>query len=175
MQKQKQKLIATFLTMAIVCGILPLNIAAATLESVTFTYDEYKIDYTITGGWGDVMVIETKITNTGGEIIENPMLAYSEFAEIDGIWSGATIETTSTGFSYMKNMGWNSDIVPGQSWIISYPVTNFVGFPERAELCQQRVVADLLDYSVSVEVDQDWGHGFNGRVLLQNTNDKPLE
>jgi hypothetical protein len=148
--------------------------------SKTFYGDGHEIEYKITGGWGMApwgvtRVVRVEIHNTGTKDIENWMLAYDDFCgSIEHIWSGAVFAYTDSGLKYIKNHGWNAVIEPGGFAFFEYPLIDPTGAPGSIVMAQERTVR-MSGFYVDVVVDNDWGTGFNGRFLLANETNSPVE
>ena len=142
-------------------------------ESANFVYDDYSVSYNVTNSWGDTDVVNITLTNTGETPIENWMLYFEPNGEITSMWDVQTA-LTSNNVTYFKNAGYNSTIAPNASVTFSYFVDNCESIPESYTLCQKRVEKSE-GYNVEVVVDDSWGDGFNGTIIITNSTNKPIE
>jgi YD repeat-containing protein len=148
--------------------------ASSNANTTSFANRGYTIDYAITNSWGTTQEILVSVRNTGAESIENWILVFDDFGgNITNIWD-AQISTTVSGVEYVRNMGYNSDIAPGAAVTFGYHLANAVSAPTSIHMRQRRLPTDS-GYSVNIEIDQDWGTGFNGRIILENQSFLPIE
>ena len=147
-----------------------------------YEYDDYTVSYEITNSWVENGVnkqtVHIIITNTGSETIENWMVAYNFHGTIEGIWNAAVMKTEFLGLDYVRNMGHNANILPGQSVNFGYTLTGFKGVPNSIVLCQERF-EKTSGFSVELNVNHEWTdngvNGFLGEIVLTNETDKPIE
>ena len=116
------RIIAVLLCLTMLLGtFMPVPVTASPNNSnqIVFEHDGYIISYDVTNSWGNNQNISVTIQNTGNVSIENWMLAFDDFGgDITSIWSAEL--ATSQGNKYIRNMGWNSDILPGSSVSFGY-------------------------------------------------------
>lgn len=142
--------------------------------STTYTYDGYKVDYTVTNEWFGNQNVNVTLTNTSNESILNWALGYDATGEISGIWNGYVYSKSDENY-IIKNSGYNYEIEPYQSVNFGYTLSgNELEVPENFELCSKRV--DKTEgYDVKLNVTGDWGDGFQAELIVTNTSDAPLE
>ncbi|MDE6657230.1 MAG: cellulose-binding domain-containing protein, partial [Oscillospiraceae bacterium] len=163
---------ASMLLTSISPGISAL---AEDTEYYSYLYDDYQVSYEIKNSWGNTENISVTITNIGEETIENWMLAYDDYSgNITDIWDAVVVDTDS-GDSYIRNAGYNANILPNSSITFGYNLYDSESVPEQIIMCQKRVKKSDNDFDVSLNVTSDWGSGFNAEILLKNNMDKPLE
>ena len=169
-----KKTFASALAATLCITSIPLSaINVAADDAKVYTYDDYTVEYSITNSWGNTDAVNVKITNTGNDPIENWMLYFEPNGDITNIWN-AQEATSSGGYTYYKNAGYNSRISTGSYVTFSYFVDDCVGVPEDFLMCQKRAEKSS-GYSVSVSEDQSWGNGFNGTITLTNDSDVAIE
>lgn len=168
---------------ALMCGVFVMNTlgvsaftaSAATGDSRTFVYDDYEVTYNVTNSWGNTDAVTVSITNTGNETIENWMLAYDDFnGEINDIWN-AEIESTKSGFEYVKNSGHNANISPNQTISFSYNLENASGIPDLVVMTQKRLEKATAAYDAHLNIINEWDSIFQGEIVLSNNTDMPIE
>lgn len=142
-------------------------------ESADFVYDDYSVSYNVTDSWGNTEKVSITLTNTSENPIENWMLYFEPNGEVTNMWD---VKTTSTAnnVTYFKNAGYNSTIAPNASVTFNYFVDNCKSIPDSYTLCQKRAEKSE-GYDVDVVVDNSWGEGFNGTIIITNSTDKPIE
>ena len=144
----------------------------------TYVKEDHTIEYVINNSWVEngqhKQTVQITITNTGNKVIANWMLAYHFNGDIDGIWNAAVVKTENLGLDFIRNLGYNAVIRPGQSETFGYILTSVRGAPIDIVMCQERVLK-TDGYAVSLNVLQSWFGGFNGEIVLENTTDKPIE
>lgn len=171
--KKINRIIAGSLSLAIVSSMTSVFPAFAEVtESADFVYDDYSVSYNVTNAWGNTEKVSITLTNTGEKPIENWMLYFDPNGEVTSMWD-VTTASTANNVTYFKNAGYNSTIVPNDSVTFSYFVDNCEAIPESYTLCQKRVEKSE-GYNVEVVVDNSWGEGFNGTIIITNSTDKPI-
>ena len=142
--------------------------------STTYTYDGYKVDYTVTNEWFGNQNVNVTLTNTSSESILNWALGYDATGEISGIWNGYVYSKSNEDY-IIKNSGYNYEIEPYQSVNFGYTLSgDELEAPENFELCSKKV--DKTEgYDVKLNVTGDWGDGFQAELIVTNTSDAPLE
>lgn len=142
--------------------------------SATYTYDGYKVDYTVTNEWFGNQNVNVTLTNTSSESILNWALGYDAGGEISGIWNGYVYSKSDEDY-IIKNAGYNYEIEPYQSVNFGYTLSgNEPEVPENFKLCSKSV--DKTEgYDVKLNVTEDWGDGFQAELIVTNTSDAPLE
>ncbi len=174
----KKKIIASSLAAALLMqsvAALPVS-AESEVVALSYVYDDYEITYDVTNSWGDTEVVSITITNTGEETIENWMLYFDPNGDIQ-YTTNAEQKTTSDGFAYFKNSGYNADINPNASVSFSYAINDCEETPDFFALCQTRA-EKAEGYTLSLQVNQTWGDSneyFNGEIIIQNNTDEPIE
>lgn len=172
--KKVNSAIASLLSLAMSLSMMSTFPAfAEQAESANFVYDDYSVSYNVTNSWGDTDVVNITLTNTGETPIENWMLYFEPNGEITSMWDVQTA-LTSNNVTYFKNASYNSTIAPNASVTFSYFVDNCESIPDSYTLCQKRVEKSE-GYNVEVVVDDSWGDGFNGTIIITNSTDKPIE
>ena len=146
----------------------------AETSSATYTYDGYKVDYTVTNEWFGNQNVNVTLTNTSSESILNWALGYDANGEISGIWNGYVYSKFDEDY-IIKNAGYNYEIEPYQSVNFGYTLSgDELEVPENFELCSKRV--DKTEgYDVKLNVTGDWGDSFQAELIVTNTSDAPLE
>lgn len=146
----------------------------AETSSATYTYDGYKVDYTVTNEWFGNQNVNVTLTNTSSESILNWALGYDANGEISGIWNGYVYSKSDEDY-IIKNAGYNYEIEPYQSVNFGYTLSgDELEAPERFELCSKRV-DKASGYDVKLNVTGEWGESFQAELIVTNTSDAPLE
>ena len=144
----------------------------------TYSKDDYDVKYVISNSWIEdgqhKQTVIVTITNTSNKVIENWMLAYNFNGRIEGIWNASVEKTETLGLDFIRNMGYNATIDPGQSQIFGYTLTSAMGAPVDMVMCQERVLKND-GFNATLNVLQQWQGGFIGEIVLENTTDKPIE
>ncbi len=146
----------------------------AETSSATYTYDGYRVDYTVINEWFGNQNVNVTLTNTSSESILNWALGYDATGEISGIWNGYVYSKSDEDY-IIKNAGYNYEIEPYQSVNFGYTLSgDELEAPEKFELCSKRV--DKTEgYDVNLNVTGDWGDSFQAELIVTNTSDAPLE
>lgn len=169
-----------------ISGILALTMTASIFSAVpasadvevgsskTYYGDGYNVKYDVTSVWGDHSNVNVTLTNTGEEAIRNWALKYDTDGDIENIWNGVVFDSDE-GYSIIKNAGYNYEIAPDGSISFGYTVVSADDLPESIVLSSERRDFDATDYSVTLNVENDWGTGFTGNIAIEAIGDKPIE
>lgn len=174
-QKMRLKrLVSAVLAASMAASVFIAVPVYADTESTTYTYDGYKVDYTVTNEWFGNQNVNVTLTNTSNESILNWALGYDATGEISGIWNGYVYSKSDENY-IIKNSGYNYEIEPYQSVNFGYTLSgDELEAPENFQLCSKRV--DKTEgYDVKLNVTGDWGDGFQAELIVTNTSDAPLE
>ena len=145
-----------------------------TTENV-FESKNYKVTFTLTSNWDAGYNANVKLENTGDSTIQNWYLGFDYNNSITNIWN-AEVSSNEGNKYVIKNVGWNQDIVAGNS--IEFGLSGdhaFKGFPENYELIGTGTEVKEEDYAIQYVVDGDWGTGFYGSISVTNNTDIALE
>lgn len=145
-----------------------------TTENV-FESKNYKVTFTLTSNWDAGYNANVKLENTGDSTIQNWYLGFDYNNSITNIWN-AEVSSNEGNEYVIKNVGWNQDIVAGNS--IEFGLSGdhaFKGFPENYELIGTGTEVKEEDYAIQYVVDGDWGTGFYGSISVTNNTDIALE
>lgn len=124
MKKRFFSAITSVALLANMTAILPASVAfAEDTTSRTYSYDGYDVLYEVSNSWGNTEVVSVTLTNTGSSAIENWMLYFDPNGDIQYV-SDATQKTTESGYSYIKNAGYNAEIAVDSSVSFSYAVND---------------------------------------------------
>lgn len=146
-----------------------------TVTEAVYEGDYYKVTFSLTGFWDGGYNADIVIENIGERKIEDWYLQFAYTDTISNIWN-AEVYQNENGILVIKNMGWNQDILAGQSVRFGISSTNnFSGFPEAYELIGEHAETSKDDYSIDYYVESDWGDGFTGSIVMTNLGDKVLE
>ena len=168
---------AICIAFAMVVTMIPVNGArAATTENnkYTQTYDGYKIEYDIVHKWDKGQTIQITVTNTGSQSLLNWAFRYDALGTIRDLWNATVIENDGTNY-FIKCVNSNYEIKPGKSILFGYTLENSEApAPEDFELCSKEVeVSD--GYDIQFSITDSWDTGFNGKLIIKNTSDAPIE
>jgi Mg-chelatase subunit ChlD len=164
-----RKFISLIVSVLIAFTFVPIVPIYAEAGTTTFTYEGYTVAYNVVNEWEGGQSVEVTLTNTATTPLNNWAIGYDAGAEIQGIYN-ASIHSV-TGSSYIiKNPGYNSDIAPNSSVAFGYSLTgNGLPIPTAFGLCPTVQTAMSEGYIASLNVTNDWGTGFQGEIILQNT------
>ena len=139
-QKMRLKrLVSAVLAASMAASVFTAVPVYAETGSTTYTYDGYKVDYTVTNEWFGNQNVNVTLTNTSNESILNWALGYDATGEISGIWNGYVYSKSDEDY-IIKNAGYNYEIEPYQSVNFGYTLSgDELETPENFELCSKRV------------------------------------
>ena len=145
-----------------------------TTESM-FTSENSMITFVLTDYWEGGYNACIEIENIGETPIENWKLEFAFDNEIESIWNAEVSQKEENNY-IIKNQGWNQDIAPCGSVKFGFGGTGtFKGFPETYELNTGKIGTYEDDYSIVYSVDNDWGSGFSGSVIISNGSQHIIE
>lgn len=145
-----------------------------TMEDI-YEGKDFRVVFTLTGHWEGGYNASVKIENTADASIENWGLGMDYSGEISNIWN-AKVSSHKEDYYVIKNAGWNEDIAAGKSVEFGFSgQENFPGFPKEYKLPGKPVLVSEGNYSVSYQVENDWGSGFSAAVSITNNSDTAIE
>ena len=153
---------------------VPVFAEVQTGSSKTYVGDGYSIRYDVTSVWGDHSNVNVTLTNTGEEAIQNWALRYDTDGNIENIWNGVIFGSEDES-TIIKNSGYNYEIKPDNSVSFGYTIVGADELPDSITLSSQRKDYEANDYTVTLNVQSDWGTGFTGNVEISAVGDKPIE
>ena len=169
-----RKTVSAILAASMAASVFTAVPVYAETGSATYTYDGYKVDYTVTNEWFGNQNVNVTLTNTSDEPILNWALGYDANGEISGIWNGYVYSKSDEDY-IIKNSGYNYEIEPYRSVNFGYTLSgNELEAPERFELCSKRV-DKASGYDVKLNVTGDWGDSFQADLIITNTYETALE
>lgn len=131
-------------------------------ESIEVDKEDYSIEYHLNGDWGTGFTGELVITNNADFILENWILEFDFNRTITNIWDGM-IEAQEGNHYIVKNVGYNQNILPGQSVTIG-----FCG--EEGEISERPANCRLFKYSM-LEVEGEKLVSINKDNLIYSRED----
>ena len=141
----------------------------------TYTGEDYKVIFTLTGHWSGGYNASVTIENTSDSAIHNWYLAYDSIYEISNIWNGEIYHTTENS-TIIKNAGWNQDILVGGSVSFGFTGTGeFTGFPTKYDIVTKSRETSAEDYKVIYTLNSDWDSGYSATITITNNTDRTLE
>lgn len=137
--------------------------------------ENFKVTFVLSSYWNGGYNANVKIENIGSSIIENWYMKFTLNNNLTNIWNAEEV-SNEKGKYVVKNAGWNADIPVGECVEFGLSVNeNFNGFPSDYKLLGESVQVSEEAYSVEYILDNDWGSGFTGRILLTNNTDETIE
>ena len=162
-KRRLRKTISAILDASMAASVFTAVPVYAETGSTTYTYDGYKVDYTVTNEWFGNQNVNVTLTNTSDEPILNWALGYDANGEISGIWNGYVYSKSDEDY-IIKNSGYNYEIEPYRSVNFGYTLSgNELEAPEHFELCSKRV-DKTSGYDVKLNVTGDWGDSFQAEL-----------
>lgn len=175
----KNKILSIFISVIVFINmIIPVCASAADVKdnnSSVYIGNGYIVYYDVKSSWDNNQNIEIKIKNIGSEPIANWALKYDAHGEISGLWNATAYSSNNTQY-VIKNSGYNYEIQPDQEVNFGYRVTGeSLEIPKAFEICSQRTDKAENEYIVSMNVTNDWGTGFTGKIKIENLSSEPIE
>ncbi len=177
------KLFCSVLSIAVCLPCMPLTMRADSSSDIpVYSVTEnlqFEVDVAIVSSWDNYANLEFVVSNTGTEIVENWYLTMDLPYHIEGTW-GTVISDSNDGVYTFKNADWNQDILPGSTVSFGMTVSALDGQPVNALpmfylLNTTEKIVDPSDYSLSYKEYSNWGTGYNGALILENSTNKPIE
>lgn len=173
--KQFKKITATIVALELICS--PTNITVFAEENTkleVFDGNGFEVSYSVKNNWESNYIIDASIKNTTDTTIEDWCLIYLSTDKINDIWN-ATAEQNDN-ITIISNSVYNQDIAPGETVTYSFCVdTEKLYFPDKFELISEPSLLDESAYSVSFDVINDWGEGYNAGLTITNNSDHIIE
>lgn len=139
--------------------------------------EDVSVDYKVNEKWGNKVKSTVELTNISGKLINNWALKFNFNGEINQIWN-ASIESHEGNTYIVKNSGWPQDITTGASvkfgFIASYKDENPPTITDYSIASALKEVKED-EYKVDFSKASDWGSGFNGTFVINNTGSKSIE
>lgn len=137
--------------------------------------NDFRVTFSLSSYWDNGFNANIKVDNIGETTIENWYLDFDLQNEITNIWNAEISETAENGY-IIKNAGWNQDITVGNSIEFGFSGKNaFQGFPQSYKLLGDSVAVSESDYTITYDLNNDWGNGFTGTISITNSTDSVLE
>lgn len=145
-------------------------------QEVVFIGEGFEAEFKVVSKWQGAFNGEIKLTNTGSKPIENWLLHLTFPHKITNIWNADVIEHQKDIY-FIKNKGWNANILPGQSINIGFGAnySEYISAPTFYSLPLAIADAKEEDYTINFEVISDWGQAFNATISIENNTDKTIE
>ena len=137
--------------------------------------DGFSAYFALTDSWEDGYNALIRIENTSEENIDNWTLTFDYVGEISNVWNAEILSHDGNRYT-IKNAGWNQDIAPGQTIEIGLSgQENFVAEPTDYALISGLNEGNTNDFSISIQIYDDWGSGCNGNMTITNNSDTTIE
>ena len=137
--------------------------------------DGFRASFEITDSWEGGYNALIRIENTSEENIDNWTLTFDYDGEISYVWNAEILSHDGSKYT-IKNVGWNQDIAPGQTIEIGLSgQENFVAEPTDYALISGLNEGNTNDFSINVQIYDDWGSGCNGNMTITNNSDTTIE
>lgn len=150
------------------------TVEATTMQS-SYYGENYRIDFRVSDSWEGGYQADIIIMNTSDQKIEDWRIALPLDSSITNIWN-ATISDSISGYTMVKNAGWNQDIDAGST--ISFGFLSdqtFQACPKQIFLFGDVSEVNANDYEVKYSVEQVWDSGYNGLITIVNNGTKIIE
>lgn len=174
-RKQFKKITALLVSIGIIFSPANINVFAEdNSELGVYDGDNFQVSYSIKDNWESNYIVDVSVKNTTDTTIEDWCLIYLSTDKITDIWNAAVEQNNN--ITVISNSVYNQDIAPGE--IVSYSFcvdTEELYFPDKFELVSEPSVLNDSAYSISFDVINDWGEGYNAGLTITNTSDTIIE
>ena len=166
-----KKIVSLALCIAITANMLVSSVSASsysgTGESRLYTYNGYTVEYKVVNEWTGNQIIEVTVTNTGDELLADWSVGYNASGKINSIWNAQIYAEQGTEY-ILRNVGYNSEIAPGQSVSFGYILSgDSFKFPQNIFNCSKRV--DITDnYDIYYNIVGDYGSTYQAEMVIVN-------
>lgn len=143
--------------------------------SKKYAYENYEINFVVTGQWENGYTANVIIRNIGTEIIHDWTMVMEGDLDIANLWSGEIIASDEQKI-IVNNLGWNQDIYPNREITLGFTSnTAYKGIPKVCTLIDktEKVVSD--GYEVIFEKTDIWNEGYTGKIIIINTSDSVIK
>lgn len=175
----KKRIFSLFTSIIVLINIImPVCTSAADgadKNSSVYIGNGYIVYYSIDSEWNNNQNIKIKIKNTSSEPILNWALKYDAYGEVNSLYNALVYSCDNTQY-IIKNIGHNYEIKPDQTVDFGYCLTgDNPDVPEVFEICSQRTDKPEDEYSISLDVTNNWDSGFTGNITINNFSSEPIE
>lgn len=155
--------------------IQPSGIRAEEINVKYYSVEEtnsFEVEPIVSSKWNGHANVNLMIKNTGEEKIDNWYITFSTPYTIENVWNGSLVDRDDKGTYTFKNDGWNQDILPGESVVLSMTLDlndqESISFPKwyllntkSRELPSDHIAYEYVEYF-------RWEEGFSGALQLSS-------
>lgn len=176
MRQIGRKLLAGMVCLAIMLSCFPgVNYVWAKETSTIIQGEGFEAKICVDSTWDNYCNISVIITNTGSEILENWMFRCEQPGEIVNIWNAQVVKHEEEQY-LIKNVGWNQDIIIGNSIEFGYTLyTDELVLPTFTLGSSRLVSVEKGNYEVVFQVQSTWETGMCAEIILKNVGDSVIE
>lgn len=136
---------------------------------------DYVISYGVDSAWEGAFNAHISIKNVSSSTIEDWCLEFEMSQTISNIWNAEIVSETN-GIYRLKNCGYNQDIHPGEVVSIGFTVSgNKTVEPKNFKILNEFITVIESSYNTEFIVYSDWGNGFSGAIVVNNTSEEDIE
>ncbi len=145
-------------------------------EAYVYEYENFTVEYLIQGNWEGNSNVLVRLSNTSDTVIENWELTWKSQDIISNVYN-AKINVSKDVYTF-KNLGYNQDVLPGESVEFGFNVT----YREKLHIPAGFVLSDVEMQTVKEElyifdnvITNKWEGGYTGELHLTNLSNSVLE
>ncbi len=140
-----------------------------------YQYDGFTVEYCIKNTWSQNCNICLKITNTSNTDIENWEIAWQSGDILSNAYNG--ILSSTDDIYTLKNMGYNQDILAGETIEVGFDVHYDVALdiPKGFALIFSEENLDSDSYEIENVVTNLWDGGYTGEIHVTNISNTIIE
>lgn len=137
--------------------------------------DKYDVSFEVIDSWNSGYNAVVRIENISEDVLDNWILSFEYDGEISSIWNAQIVSHVGNEY-IIKNVGWNQDILPGQT--IEFGVGGQEDFgvpPVKYALISHLKEHEKEDFDIGYQIASEWDSGFTAYMSVMNYTDYTIE
>lgn len=172
--KKLKSIVAGSLSVAMLSPLVnSLPVEALKTDVKIYSYDDFEIQYEVTGEWKNHQNIMVTVINKSDEPIYNWAFKYNANGKISEIWGAEALECIDNEY-VIGSVNYDSKIKNSVSFgYILECDDEKVDVPEDFTLCTKRVDIET-GYDIDTNVTFEWADSYIGEISITNTSEEPI-
>ena len=172
--KKLKSIVAGSLSAAMLSPLInSLPVQALKNDVKIYSYDDFEIQYQVTGEWKNHQNIMVTVINKTDEPIYNWAFKYNANGKIGKIWGAETLDCLDNEY-VIGSVNYDSKIKNSVSFgYILECDDETVDVPEDFTLCTKRVDIET-GYDIDSNITFEWADSYIGEITITNTSEEPI-
>lgn len=152
-----------------------ISLSEFSSEAYLYEADGYTVEYFIKDAWEGCCNVEVTITNTSDSIIDNWNLSFDTEDTISQVYEAEMVELEN-GY-YFSNMGYNQDILVGESITFGFQVQydSKLDIPSEYSINVTENTIEEESFIFENIITNQWEGGYTGELYITNNRDVTIE